>query len=374
MKQIKASPKNTSHVQIFRKCCHIVFRALWVAFILVFIPARLVFAELTAAQIAKQYSRSVVTIIALDENDQPLGLGSGFFINANGDVATNHHVLEGSVKALVKTVDGKKGVILEVIKDDPELDLSIAKTSLQSTNPIPLGNSDTVMIGEDIVAIGNPVGLEGTVSKGIISGVRTLDNFKFIQITAPISPGSSGGPVFNLSGRVIGIATAYLDLGQNLNFAMPINYLQSLKPTKIHLSSLSKAKIKANIEDSSLIEPTEIHYSSCSFERTTLCGVDFVLKNNSDYPVRNIKLLLVYKKVYPGDPGTFEKRHQVISYSSVIITEVILPKLALQFSHEHRVKHYARGGDQVQGMVEIRVLDYQIDGNNRSSHADLLFK
>lgn len=192
----------------------------------------LAFGELRISQIASKYSPSVVTIVALDENDQPLGLGSGFFVNESGDIATNHHVLEGCTTAIIKTTKGQKGQIIGVIKDDPKLDLLVAKTTLTNTAPLPFGDSDTVTVGEDIVAIGNPAGLEGTVSQGIISGIRKAEGVKFIQITAPISPGSSGGPVFNLSGNVIGIATAYFSGGQNLNFAMPVNYLESLKLNK----------------------------------------------------------------------------------------------------------------------------------------------
>src|SRR3990170_8774498 len=86
-------------------------------------------AELTTSQIVKKYSPSVVTIVALDENDQPLSLGSGFFINTDGDIATNHHVLEGSAKAIIKTTEGKKGEIIEIVNDDPGLDLLVARTS-----------------------------------------------------------------------------------------------------------------------------------------------------------------------------------------------------------------------------------------------------
>ena len=84
------------------------------------------YAQLTTSQVVKKYSPSVVTIVAFDPNDQPLSLGSGFFINADGDIASNHHLLEGSTKAIIKTMDGRKGEILEVINDDPELDLLIA--------------------------------------------------------------------------------------------------------------------------------------------------------------------------------------------------------------------------------------------------------
>lgn len=329
------------------------------------------YAEMTTSQIVEKYSQSVVTIVALDENDQPLSLGSGFLINENGDIATNHHVLEGCAKAIIKTKKGEKGTILEILNDDPELDLIIAKTSLKATFPLPLGDSDTITVGEDIVAIGNPAGLEGTVSKGIISGVRKVDDFKFIQITAPISPGSSGGPVFNLSGKVIGIATAYLDYGQSLNFAMPINYLRTLKPSKLNLTSLpKKSETKSLRKDDSLVQLFDVHYQYSSFYNATnnLTNLDFAIKNLSNYPIKNIQLFFVYKN-YKGE---------VVSYSAKKIKNSILPQLALQFNHSHYVKYFrewnSSRGKYLEGAVEIRILDYDIDRTSGSSPADLLFK
>jgi len=247
------------------------------------------YAQFMTSQIVKKYSPSVVTIVALDQNDQPLFLGSGFFINTEGDITSSHHLLEGSTKVLIKTMDGRKGEVLEIIKDDPELDLLIAKTSLKNTNPLPLGDSDMVTIGEEIVVIGNPAGLEGTVSNGIISGVRKVEGFKFIQITAPMSPGSSGGPVFNMGGKVIGIATAYLDTGQNLNFAMPVNYLNTLKESKLRLGSLPKVIAKGK---------NAKNYSSVEIfnrkDRDLRDGVwsEFDIRNLNNYPIKNIKLFL----------------------------------------------------------------------------------
>ena len=331
----------------------------------IFVFNGLAFGQMSISQIAKKYSPSVVTIVALDENDQPLSLGSGFFLNTAGDVATNHHVLEGSVKAIIKTVKGEKGEIIEILKDDPKLDLLIAKTTLTNTKPIPLGDSDTISVGDDIVAIGNPAGLEGTVSKGIISGVRKVKGLQIIQITAPISPGSSGGPVFNLSGKAIGVATAYLDLGQNLNFAMPSNYLRTLKATRLSLSSLPKMAVgsKEIGREESVVRVFDTNYNLVFDELTS---IDFSIKNQSNYPVRNIKLFFVYK-THSGE---------VIDYSAGNFRGPILPRLALQFSHRHSVKHFRKGfaGSYKHGEVEVRVLDYQIDRSATTSPADLLFK
>lgn len=333
------------------------------------------YAQFSASHIVNKYSSSVVTIVSLDENDQPLSLGSGFFINTEGDVATNHHILEGSAKAIIKTMKGEKGEIVEIINDDPALDMSIARTSLKDTNAITLGDSDMITVGEEIVAIGNPAGLEGTVSNGIVSGIRKADGFKFIQITAPVSPGSSGGPVFNSTGKVIGMATAYLDIGQNLNFALPINYLKSLKTSKINLSSLPKMPPKVGTieKDKTLIDVFDVHYkySGIYGKPDELEHIDFGIKNLSNYPIKNIKLFFIYKNWFGN----------VISYSAKEIKETILPRLALQFSHLHQV-HYFRewvegkygGKYEWEGKVEIRILDYQIDRTSGGSPADLLFK
>jgi len=318
------------------------------------------FAELTVSQIAKEYSPSVVTIVALDENDQPLSVGSGFFIDTEGTIASNHHVLEGSTRAIVKSVDGQKGEVLEIIKDDPVLDLLVATTTLRSTVPLPLGDSDTVTVGEDIVAIGNPAGFEGTVSRGIVSGIRKVEGMQWIQITAPISPGSSGGPVFNLNGRVIGVATAYIAGGQNLNFAMPVNYLKTLTPTRVKVYSLPKFQPKSETGEIGklLLEVVDLNKNYKFPERKgTLSTIDFSIKNGSNYTVKNIKVFFLYKK-----GGT------VVDYSSKVIQSPILPKLARQFAHHHVVKHFQRG------RVEVRILDYEIDRSVGTSPVDLLFK
>jgi len=265
------------------------------------------YAEMTTSQIAKKYTPAVVTIVALDNNDQPLSLGSGFFINTEGDIVTNHHVLEGCAKAIIKTTKGAKGEILEIIKDDPELDLLVAKTSIKNIPPVPLGDSESITVGDDIVAIGNPAGLEGTISKGIISGIRKAEGFQFIQITAPISPGSSGGPVFNMLGRVIGVATAYLDEGQNLNFAMPINNLRSLKLNRTKLNLLPTAKPKSVKNDKTLVEVFNVRYQGCGVHSDALCLIDFSIRNLSDYPITNIKLLILYYTKYYTEGATENK-------------------------------------------------------------------
>jgi S1-C subfamily serine protease len=336
--------------------------ALIIKFILITIAIETsAFAQLPVSQIVKDYAKSVVTIVALDENEHPLSLGSGFFINASGRIATNHHVLEGSAKAIVKVTNGEKGSIVEITQDDPNLDLLIAETSLKNTKPLTLGDSDTIAVGEDIVAIGNPAGLEGTVSKGIVSGIREVDGVKYIQITAPISPGSSGGPVFGLNGKVVGVATAYLDSGQNLNFAMPVNYLKTLKQSRLKLISLPKMPSKPDQtrKNTESVVVFDIHYEH---KDDRLTGIYFSIRNQTNYPIKNIKLFFIYRNL----------KGEVITYSAEECTTLILPNLAKRWSSFYTFRHFCEGG--VCGKVETRVLDYEIDRSGKTSPADFLFK
>lgn len=315
--------------------------------IVIFFTNGIALGDLTVSQISKQYSSSVVTIVALDENDQPLSLGSGFFINASGDIATNHHVLEGSSKAILKTIGGENGEILEIIKDDSELDLIVAKTSLTTTSPIPLGDSDTITVGEDIIAIGNPAGLEGTVSKGIISGVRNVEGMKFIQITAPISPGSSGGPVFNMAGKVIGVATAYIDVGQNLNFAMPVNYLKTLKTVNHKLASLPKMSKKSQTAavDQNLVTAFNVERS------TTYQGgsanISFSVRNTSRTDIRNIKILILWKS----------SSGEMLHFTPILVEDTI-PSLQTKIIQRNFME--AIGSLPYAFKTETRIIDYEI--------------
>lgn len=157
--------------------------------------------------------------------------GSGFFVHP-GYVATNYHVIEGAEVAYVESVANDTTYTLEeVTVINEKHDLAIIKISSTEHPVLDLGNSDDIHIGETIYTIGNPKGLQGTVSRGIISSIRDFgDRGERIQIDAPISPGNSGGPVLNEKGKVIGVSVSvHRDLdAQNLNFAVPSNYLKAL--------------------------------------------------------------------------------------------------------------------------------------------------
>src|SRR5271157_307268 len=152
-------------------------------------------------------------------------LGSGFIIDKEGYIITNNHVVEKADEITVR-VNGKQ-YTARTVGRDPKTDLALIKLSTPANNlhPLSLGDSDTMRVGDWVIAIGNPFGLEETVTKGIISatgrviGAGPYDNF--LQTDAPINPGNSGGPLLNLKGEVIGINTAIVAAGQGIGFAIP---------------------------------------------------------------------------------------------------------------------------------------------------------
>lgn len=162
--------------------------------------------------------------------DSERGVGTGFVISPDGRIATNLHVIAGAEKVTVELADKRKFPVTQVLAVDGERDLAILQIDASGLPTVPLGNSDLVSAGERVVIIGNPLGvLEFSVSDGLISAVRQRSpQTKVLQTSAPISPGSSGGPLFNRYGEVVGVATYFSVEGQNLNFAMPSNYLRPM--------------------------------------------------------------------------------------------------------------------------------------------------
>ena len=140
-------------------------------------------------------------------------------MSSDGLVITNNHVIDKADNLAVRC--GERESTASVRKRTKEPDLALLVTSLKSKDSFVLNETYTQdLIGRDVFVIGNPYGLEGTFSTGVISGLREIDGVRYIQISAPISPGNSGGPVILRDGTVIGIAAMGLKMGQNLNFAI----------------------------------------------------------------------------------------------------------------------------------------------------------
>ena len=192
--------------------------------------------------IAEKLKGATVLLAMEDANGQSLGLGSGFFVRTN-QIATNFHVIEGAARGTAKRVEQETTYNIEGFTAmDESHDLVVLQVSASDVQPLPFGDSDTVKTGEEVYTVGNPKGLEGAFSAGHISNVRGEGANKIIQFTAEISPGSSGGPLVNRQGQVIGVATMNLEGGQNLNFAIPSNYLKALLARLGPAKPLSQAK------------------------------------------------------------------------------------------------------------------------------------
>lgn len=178
----------------------------------------------------KKIQPSVVFIVTYDEQEEFLQFGSGFFINDNGGIITNYHVIQGAASAAIKTSEGNVYPIHSIIALDEQSDLVCLSVDIPQKDVYPLTLSEKYPdIGESVIVYGSPLGLENTVSNGIVSAIRSFsDSEGIIQITAPISPGSSGSPVLNMKGEVIGVATMTFTEGQNLNFAIPSNKVARL--------------------------------------------------------------------------------------------------------------------------------------------------
>lgn len=177
-------------------------------------------APLTPAQIAARALPAVVTMRTEES------LGTGFVVRADGWIATNLHVVVGGPRVKVTLRDGRELDVVEVLNASPDHDLALVRVEAKGLPTLTLGDSDAMRPGDPVVAIGNPMGLEDTVSNGLVSGRRKVDGgLEILQVSAPIAPGSSGGPLINERGEVIGIATLVLTEGQNLNFGVPIRYL-----------------------------------------------------------------------------------------------------------------------------------------------------
>ncbi len=174
--------------------------------------------------------RAVVTVATFDLDDDLVNIGSGFFIDRDGTLVTNYHVLDGAYRAEIKLADGSRHPITAVIAKNQVVDLIKvrAEVSRKLADPVVLAREEPG-IAERVLVIGSPLGLAQTISEGIISAMRQLPTgSRVYQLTAPISPGSSGSPALNLRGEVVGVVTFQAAKGQNLNFAISVQTLDML--------------------------------------------------------------------------------------------------------------------------------------------------
>ncbi len=206
---------------------------------------------------------SIVVIVTYGKEGSMLGQGTGFFVGQEGDVITNSHVLQEASRAVIITTEGMEYPIQKVLAEDRDGDLVrvSVRASKEAVRPLPV-STRIPEVGERVIVIGTPLGLDKTVSDGIVSAVRDIPAFgKIIQLTAPISPGSSGSPVINMKGEVIGIATFFVVAGQNLNFAIPGERIAKLTPGQGEtLSEREEGRRKDRLASAEGLYATGLHF------------------------------------------------------------------------------------------------------------------
>ena len=229
-------------------------RLLPLALILVTTPFAHAHADESLPNLVKRVKPAVVAIATYDASGEALMTGSGFFLRP-GQVVTNLHVIRGAVRAEIKTLEGK-GKIFPVngtLAVDEEGDLALLSVDMPAEHVVRSTElaKELPDEGETIFVIGNPLKLEGSVSDGIVSAVREVPNsYRIIQITAPISHGNSGSPVFNMKGQVLGVVTVKVTNGQNINLAIAAARVAELSAGKLQPLSELALKGKGDVAES----------------------------------------------------------------------------------------------------------------------------
>jgi len=220
---------------------------------LVLLTAQLSLAQDTLPELVRRVKPAVVSIATYDASGEALMTGSGFFLN-QGKVVTNLHVIRNAARVEIKTLDGKGRTypVVGLLAVDEEGDLALLKVEMppersRAVELAPLLPDE----GETVFVVGNPLKLEGSVSSGIVSALREVPNVgRIIQLTAPISHGNSGSPVFNLRGQVLGVVTVKVTNGQNINLAIAAARIGQLRGDEVRPLTQLTTKVKSDLADS----------------------------------------------------------------------------------------------------------------------------
>ncbi len=243
--------------------------------------------------------------------------GSGFVVSPNGLLVTAAHLINGASSASVRLPDGDTRVVTGVYRVDQRFDYAIIKVEGVDLPTITLGNSDSTPVGERIYVVGAPEGFEATVSDGLLSGVRSQGDHRLFQISAPASPGSSGGPILDEGGHAIGVVLGtWAEPGaQNLNFALPINYVRAQLGTiasqdAVPLSEAVRVTFGSSVyreapPDPSLAKATV--NDSLRIDPDVLDGVTFFEKDNDHS--RTITTRTIYTKTLSPEGTAILERY-----------------------------------------------------------------
>lgn len=329
----------------------------------------------TAAEIAKKAFASTMLLSIQDGSGQPLALGSGFVVS-DGLIATNLHVIRGGAAGYAKLV-GQSGrlEIKGTVAIDPERDLALLQVGEHGAPSLSLGDSDAVQVGDAIYAVGNPRGLEGTFSAGIVSGVRNAKGGTLLQITAPISPGSSGGPVLNHQGQVVGVSVATYADGQNLNFAIPSSALVSLiqkRGAVTPIAAIGGRDSKTAAGNDSIGSSPKEGVEGTNFEWTDYSGkYSFTLRNRTKSTIKGVLFLVIFYDAYDNPLDIDEVSYQGLigpglakrltsRVDSSVQREQSKTRLQKWRLKDEKLKLDQWMTSQLPGRIEFRVLDFDL--------------
>jgi S1-C subfamily serine protease len=208
---------------------------------------------------------------------ESVGAGSGVLVDAEGHILTNHHVVHGAERIMIRTADGK-ALPVRVVGTDPATDTAVLQVEAEDLPFAGFGDSDALAVGQIVIAIGNPFGFQSTVSTGVLSAVgrafrsqdgRLVENI--IQHTAPMNPGNSGGPLVDTQGHIIGINTAIIVMAQGIGFAIPSNTAHWVLPQLIEYGHVRRGYLGISGQVQPL-DPSVIQSLDLSIDR----GVEVV--------------------------------------------------------------------------------------------------
>ena len=190
---------------------------------------------MSVAELTAKVRDSTVVISVMGRDGERSSLGAGFAVAKDGLIATNLHVIGEARPIVVTTADARRFDVTAIYATDQAMDLAVIRVEAKDLKPLELGDSDSIKQGQEVVAIGNPRGLEHSVVSGVISGIRKIDGKPLIQLAMPIEQGNSGGPVLDRRGRVLGLVTMKSVVSENLGFAVAVNALKPLlkKPNPV---------------------------------------------------------------------------------------------------------------------------------------------
>jgi S1-C subfamily serine protease len=320
------------------------------------------FAQPTTRAIYEQNKGAVVLLLAYDSRGMPSALGSGFYFETN-KIASNFHVVEGASRIVFRVIGSKEmHEVKRVASVSKALDLAILEVG-QAQQPVKIVSIEKVGVGDKVVAIGNPRGLEGSVSEGIISAIRGTGGVQVLQITAPISPGSSGGPLFSAAGEVVGVTTATLRDSQSLNFAVPAALLLTLRDKGREWEPVVGRDMPAPQTGSAGVELVTPHINGVYGD------VSFSLLNNNKRAIQNVSYLLIFRNRQTGE---------VVHFVTRTARDFLPPGLAKRYAVTDRtldgfmlrdegLYHLGDGYLTAHVDMELRVLTYDFVGDSPES-------